>query len=102
MSLDGETTKTKVVDPEKLWNFVVDGVFIGTHLCMENLHLNFSHLKFELFKQPQMEKQPKQKLYISKSDATLKLTTFLFETIYAWKIYICNSNISNNLGWRKD
>ena len=28
MTSDGETTKTKVVDPEKLYNFVVDDIFI--------------------------------------------------------------------------
>jgi len=28
MSLDGETTKTKVVDPKKVYNFVVDDIFI--------------------------------------------------------------------------
>jgi len=28
MTLDGETTKTKVVDLEKLYNFVVENLFI--------------------------------------------------------------------------
>ena len=33
-----------------------------------------------------MEKHPKQKLYFSKSCATLQLTTFEFEIIYPTKI----------------
>jgi len=28
MTSDGETTKTKVVDPKKVYNFVVDDIFI--------------------------------------------------------------------------
>ena len=66
---DGETTKIKVVDLEKLYNFVVDNFFIWNH-CHRKLRLNFSNLKFEFFKRPRMEKQPKQKLYISKSYTT--------------------------------
>ena len=102
---DGETTKMKVVDHEKLWNFVADNFFIWNHLVKENyvwishiwnlnfsnilgwrnnknkscrsrkvirrqlfylissclvkLCLNFSHLKFEFFKSPRIEKQQK-------------------------------------------
>jgi len=36
MILDGEMPKTKVVDLEELYNFVVDKFFIWNHLCMEN------------------------------------------------------------------
>ena len=32
MTSDGETTNIKVVDLEKLWNFVVDNFSIGIHL----------------------------------------------------------------------
>jgi len=32
MTLDGETTSTKVVDLKKLWNFVVDNFSIGIRL----------------------------------------------------------------------
>jgi hypothetical protein len=50
MTLDEEMTKTKVVDLEKLCNFIVDNIFIKNHLCMENPCLSFSHLKFGFFK----------------------------------------------------
>ena len=36
MTSDGDTTKMKVVDLKKLWNFVVDNFFIWIHLVMEN------------------------------------------------------------------
>ena len=36
MTLNGETAKMKVVDLEKLWNFVVDNFFIWNHLVKEN------------------------------------------------------------------
>jgi hypothetical protein len=36
MSSHGEMTKTKVVDIEKLCNFVVDNFSIGNHLVKEN------------------------------------------------------------------
>jgi hypothetical protein len=61
MISDGETTNTKVVDLEKLCNFVVN-FFIWNHLANENYFWIFSHLIFEFFKQPGMEKQQKQKL----------------------------------------
>jgi hypothetical protein len=48
MTLNGETTKMKVVDLEKLCNFVVENFFIWIHLFKENyvwisriLNLNF-------------------------------------------------------------
>jgi len=37
MILDGETTKTKLVDIEKLYNFVVKNIFIGN--IYSNVHL---------------------------------------------------------------
>jgi len=51
MTLDGETTKTTVVDLEKLYNFVVDNFFIRNHLSKE---ITFQFLTFEIlnFKQP--------------------------------------------------
>ena len=36
MASDGETPKTKVVDLEKLCNFVVENFFIWDHLLLEN------------------------------------------------------------------
>jgi len=32
MTLDGETTNIKVIDLEKLWNFIVDNFSIGIRL----------------------------------------------------------------------
>jgi hypothetical protein len=31
-TLDGKMTKTKVVDPDEIYNFVVDNYFIRNHL----------------------------------------------------------------------
>ena len=39
MTSDGETTKTKVVDPEKLYNFAVDDIFIWICLDFQTLIL---------------------------------------------------------------
>jgi hypothetical protein len=36
MISDGETIKTKCVDPKKLCNFVVDNILIWNHLGKEN------------------------------------------------------------------
>ena len=36
MVLDGEMTKMKVADLEKLYNFVVDNFFIWNHFVKEN------------------------------------------------------------------
>jgi hypothetical protein len=33
---DGETAKIKVIDLEKLWNFVVDNFLIWNHIVNEN------------------------------------------------------------------
>jgi hypothetical protein len=62
MTLDGETTKMKVVDLEKLWNFVADNFFIWNHLTNENYVWILKILKFEFFKQCRMDKQQTQKL----------------------------------------
>jgi hypothetical protein len=35
MTSNGETLNMKVVDPEKLWNFVVYNFFIWTHIFNE-------------------------------------------------------------------
>jgi hypothetical protein len=50
VSSDGEMTKTKVVDLEKLCNFVVDNFFIWNHLVKKKLCLNFLDLKFKFLK----------------------------------------------------
>ena len=57
MISDGETTKIKVVDLEKLWNFVVDNFLIWNHLVKENYVWISKNLKFEFFKRPRMDKQ---------------------------------------------
>jgi hypothetical protein len=41
--MDEETTKTKVVDPKKLWNFIVENFFIWNHLSNEN-YVWISHI----------------------------------------------------------
>jgi hypothetical protein len=40
MTSDGETTKTKVVDPKNLYNFVVNNIFIWIRLEYQTLILN--------------------------------------------------------------
>ena len=49
MTLDGETTKTKVVDLEKLCIFIVDNFFIGNHLSKENYGRISSQFKIKFF-----------------------------------------------------
>jgi len=50
MTFDGETTEMKVIDLEKLYNFVVDNFFVWDHFVKENYvwtsqiwNLNFSN-----------------------------------------------------------
>jgi len=62
MTSDGEATKMKVIDLEKLHNFVIDNFYIWNHLSKEIYVRIFSHFKFEILKWPRMEKRPKQKL----------------------------------------
>ena len=50
MSSNGEMNKTKVVDLEKLCNFVVDNFFHLISSCQRKLCLNFLDLKFEFLK----------------------------------------------------
>ena len=42
-SSDGEMAKMKVIDPTKLYNFVVDNFFIWNHLVKEN-YVWISHI----------------------------------------------------------
>jgi hypothetical protein len=56
---------SKFVEPEEIYNFVVDDFFIWNYLKSTNYVLSsrsFEIQMFELFKWPQMEIQPKQKL----------------------------------------
>jgi hypothetical protein len=62
MILDGETTKTKVVDLEKLFNFIADNFFIWNYISQENYVWIFSQLKFKFFMRPCMEKPQKMKV----------------------------------------
>ena len=43
MTLDGQTIKTKVVDLEELYNFIVNNFFILNHLFKEN-YVWISHI----------------------------------------------------------
>jgi hypothetical protein len=45
MNSNGETLDMKVLDPEKLWNFVVYNFFIWNHIVNE---FKFECLKFEI------------------------------------------------------
>jgi hypothetical protein len=45
--IDDQMTKLKVVDLEKLWNYVVDNFLIWNHLVKENYVWIFKKLKFE-------------------------------------------------------
>ena len=65
-TLDGETTKIKVVYPKRLYNFVVGNFLIWNHLVKKNYVWISKKIKFEFFKRPRMEKQQKQKLYTLK------------------------------------
>jgi hypothetical protein len=43
MTSDGETTKMKIVDLEKLWNFAVDNIFIWNRLGRkQSIYAQFS------------------------------------------------------------
>ena len=53
---DRETSKTKVVDLEKLCNFVVDIFFVWNHSCSVKYGWIFLNLKFKFFKRHRMEK----------------------------------------------
>jgi len=59
MTLKEEIIKTKVIDFEELYNFSSYQLFHLKSYIQVKLRLNFSFLKFELSKQPQMEKRPK-------------------------------------------
>jgi len=62
--LDGEATKTKVIDLEKLCNFVVDNFFIWNHLCNEN-YVWFLKFKIWIFQTISDGETLKTKLQIS-------------------------------------
>jgi len=47
---DGEMTKTKVLNLKKVCNFLVDNFFHLKSSLQRKLHLNFSRLKFKIFK----------------------------------------------------
>ena len=60
---DEKMTKIKVIDLDKLYNFVVDDFLSWNHLVFENIVWRCHSLKFKfkLFKQSHIEKWPKQK-----------------------------------------
>jgi hypothetical protein len=65
MNLDGEMTKTKVVDYDETYNFEVDNPSIWNNLQYQNSVWKSHILKFnffELSKWTRVEKWPKQKL----------------------------------------
>ena len=61
--LDEHMTKIKVVDLEKLYNFVVDNFLIC--ILSKKSMFEFLTLKLEVFKWPWMDKQQKNESYRS-------------------------------------
>jgi hypothetical protein len=57
-------TKTKVINIDELYNFVVDDIFSWNHLVFENVIWSCHNLKleFKLLKQSHIAKWPKQNL----------------------------------------
>ena len=54
-NLDDKTTKIKVVHLKKLWNFVVNNIFIWNYLGSQKLHPNLSNSKCKFCKWHRME-----------------------------------------------
>jgi hypothetical protein len=85
---DGEVTKTKVIDIEKLCNFVVDNFFIWNHLSNEN-YVWFLKFKIWIFQMTSDGETPKIKVVDLK-----KLCNFVVHNFLIW------NHLSNeNYGW---
>jgi hypothetical protein len=93
MTSDGEMTKTKDVDLEEQYNFIVDNLFIWNHLSEKN-SVWISHiLKFKIFKRLQMEKRPKSKLQC------LMSTTFWLKSFFNLNLWVPNVYFQNLIRW---
>jgi len=103
---DGDATKTKVINLEKLCNFVVDNFFIWNHLSFKNYVwiLTFEIQNFQTTSDGQMTK--------TKVVDLEKLCNFIVDHFFIRNHlskkksrefpHIWNSNFSNNLRWRND
>jgi hypothetical protein len=106
MILEGGVTKTKVVNLEKLCNFIVENFFIWNHLSNEN-YVWILIFEIQNFQMTSDGETTKTKLLDLKKLCNFELTTFSFKIIYPRKItfefpHIWNSNYSNDLRWRND
>ena len=54
MTSDGKSTKTKVVDLDENYDFIVDDFFIWNHLLSQRYGWSFDDLKFKFVKWPRM------------------------------------------------
>jgi hypothetical protein len=79
MTLYDKTTKIKVVDLKKLWNFVVDNFFIWTHFDSQKLNLSMPNLKFKFCKLTRMKKSAKMKVV-----ELQKLFNFVVDKFFIW------------------
>ena len=61
MTSDGKSTKTKVVDLDETYNFVVDDFFIWNHLRSQYYDWSFDNLKLKFVERPRMAKPPASK-----------------------------------------
>ena len=78
----------KVVDPKKLYNFVVDNFLIWNHLVKVKYIWIFKILKFEFFKQRRMDKQQKIKVVGLK-----KLWNFVVDNFLIWNHLVMKNYI---------
>jgi len=77
---DGETSKTKVVDLEKLYNFIVDDFFIWNNLYKKKSR-EFPHIWNSNFFQT---KSDENKLYIKVVDID-EINNFIVDDFFIWK-----------------
>ena len=61
MTLDGKTTKTKVVDLDEIYNFVVTTISLEIIYSLKFVSEVLKFKKTKIFKQPRMENLPKAK-----------------------------------------
>jgi hypothetical protein len=59
---DEQMIKIKVVDLERLYNFIVEHFLTWINFASEKYVRILKNLKFEFFKRPRMERRPKWKL----------------------------------------
>ena len=100
--LDEEMTKIKIVDLEKLHNFVVDNFLSWNHFVKEN-YVWIS--KISIFKKSSNGEITKMKVVDLEKLCNYLVDNFfiwnhLVKKNYVWISHIWNLNFSNDLGWR--